>query len=113
MQRGPGVLRVYETGEHTIVGFSNSGGNARSDIPRWHSELVKLVDQHGCRFLTFDLTNLNSLPRAIFDIMFALDQRGVRVQVYNASERFRELMRVTRLDGKVHEVDQLFAKETA
>jgi anti-anti-sigma regulatory factor len=110
MQRGPSVLKVYEVGENTIVGFSRSGAGQPPDIPRWHSELMKLVDQHGCRVLTFDLSGVRRMPSAVLDIMFSLKQRGVLVQVFNPTKTMRDLLKVTRLNGVVREVDQLYAE---
>jgi anti-anti-sigma regulatory factor len=110
MQRGPSVLKVYEVGENTIVGFSRQGAHEPADIPRWHSDLMKLVDQHHCAVLTFDLSGVRRMPNAVLDIMFSLKQRGVQVQVFNPTKSMRDLLKVTRLNGVVREVDQLYAE---
>jgi hypothetical protein len=110
MQRGPSVLNVYEAGESTIVGFSRQSTQQPADIPRLHSDLLKLIDQHRCVVLTFDLTGVLKMPNAVLDIMFSLKQRGVQVQVFNPTKTMRELLKVTRLNGLVREVDQLYAE---
>lgn len=110
MQRGPSVLKVYEAGENTIVGFSRNGELQPDDIPRWHSDLMKLVDQYSCETLTFDLSGVRRMPKAVLEIMFLLKQRGVRVQVFNPTTTMRDLLKVTRLNGVVREVDQLYAE---
>ena len=113
MTSGPSVLKVYEAGTHTIVGFSRNGVQRPSDVPRWHSELVKLVELHKCEALTFDLTGVRKLSNAMLDIMYALGQRGVNVRVYNPSTLVRDVLRLTRLNGKVSEVALLYPAETA
>ena len=110
MQRGPSVLKVYETGEKMIVGFSRQAAGQPADIPRWHSELVKLIDQHRCVALTFDLTDVRRMPHAVLDILFSLRKRGVQVLVFNPTKSMRDLLKVTRLNGVVREVDQLYAE---
>lgn len=110
MQRGPSVFKVYEAGERTIVGFSRSAAHHPPDIPHLHSELVKLVDLHGCEVLTFDLTGVRRMPKAVLEIMFSLRQRGVQVQVFNPTRTMRTLLKVTRLNGVVREVDHLYAE---
>jgi hypothetical protein len=110
MQSGPGVLKVYEIGENTIVGFSRQSAQQAADIPRLHSDLMKLIDQHRCTVLTFDLTGVLKMPNAVLDIMYSLNQRGVRVQVFNPTQPIRDLLQVTRLNGLVREVEQLYAE---
>lgn len=110
MQRGPSVLKVYEVGENTIVGFSRGSASQSADIPQWHSELIKLINQHACEVLTFDLSGVRRMPNAVFDIMFSLKQRGILVQVFNPTKTMRDLLKVTRLNGIVREVDQLYAE---
>jgi hypothetical protein len=111
MPTGPGVLKVYEAGTHTIVGFSRNGVQRRTDVPRWHHELVKLIDQYKCELLTFDLTGVKKLSNGMLDLLFALGQRGVQVRIYNPSTLVRDVLKVTRLNGIVSEVEALYSAD--
>ena len=112
MPNGPSVLKVYEAGTHTIVGFSRNGVQQRSDVPRWHIELMKLIEQYKSESLTFDLTGVKKLSNTMLDLLYAIGQRGVQVRIYNPSKLVRDVLKVTRLNGIVSEVEVLYAAES-
>jgi hypothetical protein len=108
MQRGPSVLKVYETGSTIVVGFEPDIDLLEDDITESHSGLLKLMQAHNAQSLTFDLTNLVEVPRPLLNMMYSFAKHGTEVQLFNPTPSIRKLLETTKLSSILREVDTLY-----
>lgn len=54
-----GVLKVYQTGEITVVGFGGEDVPSEICIAGYRDQLAQLLEAHRCRVLAFDLSGGN------------------------------------------------------
>jgi anti-sigma B factor antagonist len=92
------VLRVYETGPLTVVGFGGMEIPDQIDLAEYREELRDLVKLHDCRVLAFDLTGIRYIPSGMLGLLASLRREGVEVHLYNPSVDVREVLEITRLD---------------
>jgi anti-anti-sigma factor len=95
---GRSLLKVYQTGELTVVGF---GGNDVPDdvcIAECRDQLSQLLDRHGCKVLAVDLSGVRLVPSGMLGVLTTLRKRVERLEIYNASENIREVLQLTNLD---------------
>ena len=100
------VLRVYETGSLTVVGFGGEEFPEQIDLAECREEIVELLTLHECKDLAFDLTGVKYVPSAMLGLLASLTRLGIKVHLNNPSSDVREVLRITRLDQwfKVREV---------
>jgi anti-anti-sigma factor len=96
------VLRVYDTGARTIVGFGGGVTFDDSELLECRDELTQLVTQHDCETLEVDLSGVRYVPSPILGALTSVYKRGVHVHLFNPSTEVRELLRITRLDRLLH-----------
>lgn len=92
------ILKVYQTGELTVVGF---GGNDVPDevcIAAYRTQLFDLIAQHQCKVLAFDLTGVQLVPSGMLGVLSSIRQRVERVELYNPSPDVMEVLRITKFD---------------
>jgi len=101
------VLRVYETGPLTVVGFGSDELPDRIDLGECRDEIVELLTLHDCKDLAFDLTGVRYIPSGMLGLLASLRKLGVQVHLYNPSVDVREVLQVTHLDQlfKIHDLD--------
>lgn len=101
------LLRVYETGPLTVVGFGGDELPDRIDLAECRDEIRELLELHDCKDLAFDLTGVRYIPSGMLGLLASLTKLGVQVHLYNPSSDVREVLEVTHLDQlfKIHDLD--------
>ena len=94
------VLKVYQAGEVTVVGFDGKDVPDEVCIAAYRDHLFRLIDEQHCRLLAFDLTGVSLIPSGMLGLLLSLKKRGVEVELYNPSDDVREVLDVTHLGGQ-------------
>ena len=94
----PAVLKVYQTGELTVVGFGGRDVPNEVCIAAYRTQLFDLIAKHNCRVLAFDLTGVQLVPSGMLGVLSSIRQRVERVELYNPSPDVMEVLRITKLD---------------
>ena len=94
----PNVLRVYQTGELTVVGFGGKDVPDEVCIAAYRQQLFDVVEQYGTKVLAFDLSGVVLVPSGMLGVLSSLRQRVERLEIFNASPDVREVLRMTRLE---------------
>ena len=98
MQADPNVLRVYQTGELTVVGFGGKDVPDEVCIAAYRQQLFDMIAQHGTKVLAFDLSGVQLVPSGMLGVLSSLRQRVERLEIYNPSPTVREVLRITKLE---------------
>ena len=96
--KDPNVLKVYQTGELTVVGFGGQDVPDEVCIAAYRDQLFQLIEEHQCKVLAFDLTGVTLVPSGMLGVLMSLRNRVGRVELYNPSDDVREVLRMTRLE---------------
>lgn len=94
----PAVLKVYQTGELTVVGFGGRDVPDEVCIAAYRAQLLDLIAESHCKTLAFDLTGVQLVPSGMLGVLSSLRQRVERVEIYNPSPDVKEVLRITKLD---------------
>ena len=92
------VLKVYQTGELTVVGFGGQDVPDEVCIANYRDQLFKLIEEHKCQVLAFDLTGVTVVPSGMLGLLTSLRNKVERIELYNPSVDVREVLHMTRLD---------------
>jgi anti-sigma B factor antagonist len=92
-----GVLQVYEAGKVTVVGFNGIEVPDEVCVAGYRDQLEKLIDEHRCETLAFDLTGVKLVPSGMLGLLVSLKKKGVQIDLFNASDSLREALEVTHL----------------
>lgn len=95
----PNVLKVYQTGELTVVGFGGRDVPDEVCIAIYRDQLFKLIEENQCKVMAFDLTGVTLVPSGMLGVLTSLRSKLQRVELYNPSVDVREVLRMTRLDS--------------
>lgn len=96
--KDPNVLKVYQTGELTVVGFGGQDVPDEVCIAAYRDQLIALINQVQCKVLAFDLTGVTLIPSGMLGVLTSLRSRVERIELYNPSADVREVLRMTRLE---------------
>lgn len=98
LSAGPSVLKVYQTGEVTVVGFG--GQEVPNDLcmAGYRTRLLDLISQHNCKLLAFDLTGVNLLPSGMLGVLASIRQQVAHIELYNCSPDVIEVLQITHFD---------------
>lgn len=96
--KDPNVLKVYQTGELTVVGFGGQDVPDEVCIAVYRDQLFKMVDDYNIKVLAFDLTGVTLVPSGMLGILTSLRTKVERIELYNPSVDVREVLRMTRLE---------------
>jgi anti-sigma B factor antagonist len=101
------ILEVYQTGELTVVGFGECEILDQIDLSQCRSEIVGLVEKHGCKTIAFDLSGVKLIPSGMLGLLTSLRRMNVEVHLYNPSPDVAEVLTVTRLADvlPIHYID--------
>lgn len=94
----PAVLKVYQTGELTVVGFGGRDVPDEVCIAAYRAQLFDLISQNHCKVLAFDLTGVQLVPSGMLGVLSSLRQRVERIELYNPSPDVLEVLRITKFD---------------
>lgn len=92
------VLKVYKTGELTVVGFGGQDVPDEVCIAVYRDQLFKMVDEYKCKVLAFDLTGVTLVPSGMLGVLTSLRNKVDRIELYNPSVDVREVLQMTRLE---------------
>jgi anti-sigma B factor antagonist len=100
-------LEVYEAGELTVIGFGSREILDRMSLGECREELIRLIEEHQCSTLAFDLTGVRLIPSGLLGLLCSFRQQGIEVHLYNPSQDVREVLEITKLDTllEMHEVE--------
>ncbi len=93
----PGVLRVYQTGPLTVVGFAGQDVPDEVCIAAYRDQLFKLIEDFQCQVLAFDLTGVVLVPSGMLGVLVSLRKRLERVELYNPSKDVLDVLEMTKL----------------
>jgi hypothetical protein len=93
----PSVLKIYQTGELTVVGFGGQDVPDEVCIAGYRDQLNKLLDDNNCKVLAFDLSGVRLVPSGMLGVLTTLRKRVERLEIYNASDNIQEVLRLTNL----------------
>ena len=93
----PYVLKVYQTGELTVVGFGGQDVPDEVCIAAYRDQLFQLVELHHTKVLAFDLTGVTLVPSGMLGVLTSLRNKVDRIELYNPSVDVREVLEMTRL----------------
>lgn len=94
----PNVLKVYQTGELTVVGFGGQDVPDEVCIAAYRQQLFDMIAEHGTKVLAFDLSGVVLVPSGMLGVLSSLRQRVERLELYNPSKDVREVLRMTKLE---------------
>lgn len=92
------VLKIYQTGELTVVGFGGRDVPDEVCIAAYRTQLLDLIAQHNCKTLAFDLTGVQLVPSGMLGVLSSLRQRVEHVELYNPSPDVLDVLRITKFD---------------
>lgn len=92
---GPSVLKVYQTGEVTVVGFG--GKEVPNDLcmAGYRTRLLDLISQHNCKLLAFDLTGVKLLPSGMLGVLASIRRQVAHIELYNCSPDVIEVLQLS------------------
>lgn len=96
--KDPNVLKIYQTGELTVVGFGGQDVPDEVCIASYRDQLFELIKEHNCKVLAFDLTGVTLVPSGMLGVLTSLRNKVDRLELYNPSTDVREVLRMTRLE---------------
>jgi anti-anti-sigma factor len=104
---GKALFEVYQAGELTVLGFGGRDVLDDYDVAQCRDEITRLVRQHQCRALAFDLTGVRLMPSGLLGLLASLKKLGIDVHVFNPSEDVREVLEITKLKAfmEIHQVE--------
>src|SRR5258708_6241962 len=99
------VLRVYETGPLTVLGFGEAAVLDQNDVAECREEIRELMRLHDCKALAFDLMKVQYIPSVMLGLLASLTRMGIDVHLYNISAEVRDVLDVTQLGSlfRIHE----------
>ena len=92
------VLKLYQTGELTVVGFGGQDVPDEVCIAFYRDQLRQLIKEHHCKVLAFDLTGVKLIPSGMLGVLTSLRSQVERLELYNPSVDVREVLHLTRLE---------------
>lgn len=105
-----GILKVYSVGETTVLGFDGQDVPSEFNAAHYRAAITDLLLGNKSTTVAFDLTGVKLVPSGMLGLLASLrqlDGLSPTVQVFNASDDVKEVLRITKLDTmiEVHEVD--------
>jgi anti-anti-sigma factor len=101
MSRISDVFQVRETGRLTVVRVNPEGVTDFERFEQCRDELVQILTNAGCVVVRFDVEGIAFLASGVLGLLVSMRNAGVDIQIQNASEHVRDVLKVTRLDQLV------------
>lgn len=98
VQKDPNVLKVYQTGEFTVVGFGGKDVPDEVCVAIYRDQLAKLIEDYRCKVLGFDMTGVVLVPSGMLGILTSLRKKVDRLVIYNPSPDVREVLHLSRIE---------------
>ena len=77
----PGVLKVYQTGQLTVVGFAGQDVPDEVCVAGYRDQMNKLIEEHGVKVMAVDLSGVKLVPSGRLKVQVELPARGIVGQV--------------------------------
>ena len=100
MSRISDVFQVREVARLTVVRINPEGVTDYERFEQCRDELLKLLKEAGCLVVRFDVEGIPFLASGILGLLVSM-RNSVDIQIQNASEHVRDVLKVTRLDQLV------------
>lgn len=101
MSRISDVFRVREMGRLSVVRVNPDGVTDYERFEQCRNELLPILKEAGCIVLRFDIEGIPFLASGVIGLLVSMRNSGVDIQIQNASEHVRDVLKVTRLDQLV------------
>jgi len=101
MSRISDVFHVRETGRLTVVRVNPEGVTDYERFEQCRNELIEILKNAGCVVVRFDVEGIPFLASGVIGLLVSMRNAGVDIQIQNASEHVRDVLKVTRLDQLV------------
>jgi anti-anti-sigma factor len=101
MSRISDVFQVRETGRLSVVRVNPEGVTDFERFEQCRDELVAILKNAGCIVVRFDVEGIPFLASGVLGLLVSMRNAGVDIQIQNASEHVRDVLKVTRLDQLV------------
>ena len=101
MSRISDVFEVRETGRLTLVRVNPEGVTDYERFEQCRNELVEILKKAGCVVVRLDVEGIPFLASGVLGLLVSMRNSGVDIQIQNASEHVRDVLKVTRLDQLV------------
>ena len=98
LQLDSSALKVYQTGELTVVGFGGQDVPDEVCIAAYRTQLLDLIAQHNCKVMAFDLTGVKYVPSGMLGVLSSIRKRVERVELYNPSPAVMDVLRLIHFD---------------
>lgn len=98
MARISDVFQVQEVGRLTLINVNPEGVNDFERFQQCRDELLPILRDADCRVVRFDIGGIPFLASGVMGLLVSLRKYGVEIQLKNASEHVRDVLRVTKLD---------------
>jgi len=110
MSRISDVFQVNETGRLTLVRVNPDGVTDYERFEQCRDQLLKILKEAGCVVVRLDVEGIPFLASGILGLLVSMRNSGIDVQIQNASEHVRDVLKVTRLDKLVEVLPEHKAK---
>jgi anti-anti-sigma factor len=101
MSRISDVFQVRETGRLTVARVNPEGVTDYERFEQCRNELAAHLKEVGCVVVRFDVEGIPFLASGVLGLLVSMRNAGVDIQIQNASEHVRDVLKVTRLDQLV------------
>ncbi|HEV3298720.1 MAG TPA: STAS domain-containing protein [Planctomycetaceae bacterium] len=101
MSRISDVFQVRETGRLSLVRVNPEGVTDFERFEQCRDELLTILKEAGCIVVRFDVEGIPFLASGVLGLVVSMRNAGVDIQIQNASEHVRDVLRITRLDQLV------------
>jgi len=101
------ILKVYQRGELTIVGFGGCDVPDNICIADYRDYLNQMVNEYRCKILKIDLSGVKLIPAGMLGLLTSLRKKVERIVLCNPSTDIREALHVTYLE-KRFEIEDAF-----
>jgi anti-anti-sigma factor len=101
MNRISDVFQVRETGRLSVVRVNPEGVTDYERFEQCRNELLTELKQAGCVVVRFDVEGIPFLASGVLGLLVSMRNSGVDIQIQNATEHVRDVLKVTRLDQLV------------
>jgi anti-sigma B factor antagonist len=101
MSRISDVFQVRETGRLTVVRVNPDGVTDYERFEQCRDELIPILTNAKCVVVRFDIEDIPFLASGVIGLLVSIRKIGVEIQIQNASEHVRDVLKVTKLDSLV------------
>jgi anti-anti-sigma factor len=101
MSRISDVFHVREAGRLTVVRVNPEGVTDYERFEHCRDELAAILKNAECKVVRFDVEGIPFLASGVLGLLVSMRNAGVDIQIQNATEHVRDVLKVTRLDQLV------------